>query len=134
MFESSGDPQFDANCIEAVLSVKRTDSTPLDLHGTWALLDTERRFKSKRTDAQITIFKIPIVALTLYPDRFTEQELVSDGNLQLLKNQTGSASELSQAQIDEICNHYHCWFKFFAENPHATRKDILAESLNSHGL
>lgn len=133
IIQSSGNAQFDAECLEAVLSSTRTDSNSMTLYGVWILshdLPNARQLRIQRNiENQITIFRVPVSVLRRYPGIFSEEELLNKDNLRPLHNQASrKTTELTQSQIDEISAYFSQWNEFFKQTPTATKAQILSEA------
>jgi len=133
--QSSGNAQFDANCLQAVLGTRRSDTNPLTLHGQWFFSEnTESGFKYDfKPDSAVTVFKIPISVTQKYPNLFTVEELLSEKNQLKLADDGSNPSKLSLSQVQQMTARFDQWNSFFKHNPHATRASILskASSLDS---
>lgn len=136
--KSSGNAQFDANCLEAVLGSERADASPLTLYGQWFFSSQTKgayQFDFNPKSDAVTIFKIPISVLRRYPGVFKPEELLSHNNqkhLSLSGGQiTGTIS--TPSLISETCHHFIQWNEFFKQNPHATKEQILSKAKSLEG-
>jgi hypothetical protein len=135
--QSSGDAQFDADCLVAVICCDRDDDGNMPIVGDWTFFDVKRNQKYALTPQKgaVKILIIPAIISQRYPGTFGESELFNKSNeLTILKSErdTGLTS-LSHAQVRRICDYMNDWNSFFRQNPGATKSQILlkAQKLNS---
>lgn len=137
----SGNPQFDANCLVAILSSSRHDQSPQTLNGYWPLTTDmpgiKCSYKPKNKTA-VVIFKIPTAVLLRYPGLFSVSELLNPENEKAIcepKTQKHQSSKLTNEQFAEITAYQKTWNSFFEKHPTATRAVIISEAnrLNTKG-
>lgn len=121
----SASAQFDADCIEALLDKQRADSSDMTLTGFWLFpseLTTD--CPNKEAAGKVLIFRIPPSVLTKYPGKFDAAEIFSRKNYRVL-HATSVDGKLTEAQIEEISNHYGQWHAFLHTHTHATKNEII---------
>jgi hypothetical protein len=127
---SSGDAQFDADCLLTILAATRTDKSELTLQGFWMIHPNEasqtRSTSAKIPRKAVEVFKIPILVSERYPETYSRAELLSDKNLLFLPGD--SSKQLNATQQLAIKNHMEQWNTFFDKNPHADRNMIRMEA------
>lgn len=129
--ESSGNAQFDADCLVAVLSCQRDDSNPHVLRGVWPLGNEKHQYEYtfEPTSGAVKIFTIPLVVLDRYPGIFQASELLAKSNEKLVSRLPSEEdTALAPSQVSEITKYMQAWNEFFQKNPTVSKELILSEA------
>lgn len=148
--ESSGDAQFDADCLQALLGA--FPSEPIAAVDDGKLWSQDFSFSSQTKSVHkrsgiadyfnahpnekqkfIAFYRIPIDVLNRYPGLFTEDELQNDDNVGLIQSIPESVTKVNKIQpalsgtgLRELEVVYQSeWPRFYLEHPSPTKQQIL---------
>jgi hypothetical protein len=149
--KSSGDAQFDFDCLQAVLGaacfsednsagilnryIQSFDSKKA-ITRTGQLEGINRFFTDHPNDTKdqtLTYYKIPLDVLKRFPGLFSEQELLDTSNIGTITNE--STNRVGQSALEKLVNVYSgIWIPFFVKHPNATKQEIfdIASKLQNH--
>ncbi|MBS1992107.1 MAG: hypothetical protein JSS83_16410 [Cyanobacteria bacterium SZAS LIN-3] len=142
LLSSSGNPQWDAECLEAVCSVGPVKSNNTQVLATPHTITFERKglFPVRQAKDVITsleklpagapkilVHNIPLHVSQLYPEFFTLADLENQDNLITIEIGKGSDRQITQSAIDKIEKHYAVWADFFSQ-PKVTKSEIVGQS------
>lgn len=141
---SSGDPQLDAECLEAVCTcipravnasrtglLKKRIVDFSDLHTDapiiWHEVDDYFRKHPDQLGKVVLVHRIPLAARKLYPDVLPLEELHSVSNLMPIKLDTGEPSSDHEPGFVQVIRHAGtCWYYFFREESHPIKGSFLS--------
>jgi TonB family protein len=138
VLQSSGNLQFDADCLQAVLGAAgfapRENAVPGVLtHTSWVFNPSTRCGHLASAITQhavhaglgqyVSIYRIPLDVLKRYPGLFSEKELLSDSNVIQIRAicpglKKGDCIDLTHSPVGDIASIYGGpWFDFFSKHP-----------------
>jgi len=145
---SSSDPQFDAECLEAVCSLsplaKRENETgdlghlsiqlgrkgaPVPIHPAFTGAETLKFIKSlnlSENDHFVVVHKIPLSVLTRYPGMFSKDELLNEKNFVTMRFDTDAKPP---EYVKKISDFYAQWGALFSQDS-VTKDQILHRAKN----
>jgi hypothetical protein len=138
---SSGDNQFDVECLEAVLGADYfyqglSSRRLVPLSVTFRAAEhkqfgrtTENYFKrnpEQKGEGCLAIYHIPTNILKRYPGLFTEKELLDDSNLYLVKDAANHNENPQYHWLKDLYKNF--WTTFFQQHPKATKDEVLAQA------
>jgi TonB family protein len=127
MTQSTGDPQADSSCLDAVeeldpfslMETYHLNENELTTFITFEHPDSSRAHHCDKysKNGLLVFHSVPLEVLTRYPNEFNESELHAPQNLRLYDPK--HARSYWSIQLD--------WANWFRANPKASRKEIIAE-------
>lgn len=124
---SSGSAQYDLDCLEAVLSSRRTDQEHHNLLGNWQFpFRLAKRCSGKMNQGELLIYKVPPSAITYYPGIFKEDDIFCEKNCTKFRNLASNETQLSRRDIEQMIHRYEMWQQFFDMHRGASKKEIRA--------
>lgn len=140
--QSSGDNQFDLECLESVLgadyfygkhdfrkliplSITFTKNSETD-HANSPVQTYFEKNVDQKQEGCLAVYKIPVDVLSRYPGVFTESEILSSSNLLIAKDSWNIQAKEQYPWLRGI--YRTIWSPFFLQHPKATKEEILAQA------